>query len=91
MKKTLVALGAYVAFLLALAPFNQTWYAPLAWGLGAAAVMALYWLPSLVAVGRHLRNSGSVIVLNALLGLTVIGWVIALAMACSSTTNVVRA
>jgi hypothetical protein len=44
-----------------------------------------YWIPSVVAVGRHVRNTGSVVVVNLFFGWTVIGWIIALAMACRST------
>lgn len=43
-----------------------------------------YWVPSIVAASRRVRNTGSVIVINLLLGWTVIGWAVALAMACRS-------
>jgi hypothetical protein len=41
-----------------------------------------YWVPSITALSRHVPDRGSVIVINALTGWTVIGWVVALAMAC---------
>jgi hypothetical protein len=44
-------------------------------------LLALYIVPSIVAVVRNVPNVGSVIVINALLGWTLIGWVVALAMA----------
>lgn len=44
----------------------------------------LYFLPWIVAANRRLPNVGSVAVINILLGWSVIGWVVALAMACGS-------
>ncbi len=42
---------------------------------------ALYFVPSLIAFGRKVPNAGSVLVVNIFLGWSLIGWVIALAMA----------
>ncbi len=50
-------------------------------------VLALYFLPSLVAVARKVTNQGSVVVINLFLGWTFVGWVIALAMACRTRRN----
>jgi hypothetical protein len=47
-------------------------------------VFGAYITPTLVALTRKVPNRGSVIVVNVLLGWTVIGWVVALAMACRS-------
>lgn len=47
-------------------------------GLGA------YLVPGIVASARHVPNQGSVWVVNILLGWTLIGWGVALAMACRS-------
>ena len=47
-----------------------------------AVVIAAYWAPSIVALRRHVPNRGAVVVVNAFLGWTLIGWVVALAMAC---------
>jgi hypothetical protein len=47
-------------------------------------VIAAYWTPLLIARMRRVRNIGSVAVINGLLGWTVIGWIVALAMACRS-------
>ncbi len=44
--------------------------------------LVLYFLPSIVAVALKVTHYGSVVVINALLGWTFVGWVIALAMAC---------
>jgi hypothetical protein len=41
-----------------------------------------YFIPSIVAISRGMHNKGSVIVVNVFLGWTLIGWVVALAMAC---------
>ncbi len=42
----------------------------------------LYFVPTIVAIARSMRNKGSTIVVNIFLGWTIIGWVVALAMAC---------
>lgn len=42
---------------------------------------ALYFLPGIVAMTRKTENSGAVIVINVFLGWTLLGWVVALAMA----------
>jgi TRAP-type C4-dicarboxylate transport system permease large subunit len=52
-------------------------------------VLVLYFLPSIVAVARKVTHQGSVVVLNLFLGWTLVGWVIALAMACR-TNRVLR-
>jgi hypothetical protein len=46
-----------------------------------AVLAVLYFLPSLLALKRQVPNIGSVLAFNALLGWTMIGWVVALAMA----------
>jgi len=40
-----------------------------------------YFLPSILAFARNKRDTGAILVLNILLGWTVIGWVIALVWA----------
>lgn len=45
------------------------------------AACALYLLPSLLAFDRKVPNKWSVVVLNVLLGWTLVGWAVALAMA----------
>lgn len=45
------------------------------------AAIALYLLPTIVAHRRKAMNRGSVTVINILLGWTLLGWVISLAMA----------
>jgi len=45
-------------------------------------IIALYFLPSLVAMQRQVPNVGTVLVLNLFLGCTFVGWVLALALAC---------
>lgn len=47
----------------------------------AVAVIG-YLLPVIVAGVRGMPNTGSVAVIDLLLGWTVIGWIVALAMAC---------
>ena len=45
-------------------------------------LIALYFLPSII--GYNHRNSGSIIILNLLLGWTLIGWIVALIWAISN-------
>lgn len=48
----------------------------------------LYFVPLIVAAIRGVSNTGSVAVINLFLGWTVIGWIVALAMACKSVYQV---
>jgi hypothetical protein len=52
-------------------------------GLFASFIVGvcLYFLPTIIAVARKVRNQGSIVVINFFLGWTLIGWVVALAMA----------
>lgn len=63
----------------------------LVFGPGAAALFALtagglagYFLPAIIAVMRGHPNKTSIIVLNLLLGWTVIGWVVSIVWAVSA-------
>ena len=47
-------------------------------------LVSLYCIPTGIAMLRRIRNTGSVAVLNLFLGWTVIGFVVALAMAVRS-------
>ena len=47
-------------------------------------VLPLYFLPTIVAAIRKTENIGWVVLINVLLGWTLIGWAVALAMAVSS-------
>ena len=49
--------------------------------------LILYFVPFVVALVRKTPNVGSVFVINLFLGWTVIGWIIALAMAAGSTRS----
>jgi hypothetical protein len=44
-------------------------------------VLGMYWLPSIVGYFRHAPGMFAVVVMNALLGWTVIGWLVSLSMA----------
>ncbi len=47
--------------------------------------VGIYFLPSLVALGRHAHNSTGIFLVNLFLGWTVVGWFVALILAlCSS-------
>ncbi len=52
--------------------------------MGYVIILAVYFTPLIIAVVRKLPNTGSVAVINILLGWTIVGWVVALAMACGS-------
>ncbi len=52
------------------------------WTLTIVAVaVGLYFAPTIVAFRRHVSSPWSVAVLNVFLGWTLVGWVVALAMA----------
>lgn len=53
-------------------------------GFGVLFIATLYLLPTGVAMLRRTRNVGSVAVLNTLLGWTLIGYVVALALSVRS-------
>lgn len=53
----------------------------LAWVI--AVLTGFYMLPWAVAVTRSMPNTGSILLINLLLGWTIIGWIVALVMACS--------
>lgn len=54
--------------------------------IGLIVVMAMYFLPTIIASSRKVTNIGSVFVINLLLGWSVIGWIVALAMAVKTKT-----
>jgi hypothetical protein len=60
-------------------------------GIGAlifiVVAFCLYFLPSIIAYRRKVTNAGSVFVINLFLGWSLIGWVVALAMAVRTKTN----
>ena len=49
---------------------------------GFQIFVLLYFVPTIVAIYRAMPNKGSTIVVNIFLGWTIIGWIVALAMAC---------
>lgn len=53
---------------------------------GVIFLIGVYFLPTIVAVTRKVTNQGSVAVINFFLGWTLLGWVVALAMACRTST-----
>lgn len=52
-----------------------------------ALLVGIYFIPTIVATQRNVVNKWSVAVINAFLGWTLIGWVIALAMAMRTATQ----
>jgi len=51
-----------------------------------AVSVAMYLLPVLIGWARHVPDLGSVAVIDVLLGWTLVGWVVALALALRSVT-----
>lgn len=46
-------------------------------------VFCCYFTPAIIAICRKHHQIGAILVINVLLGWTFIGWIVALAMACS--------
>lgn len=44
-------------------------------------LIGIYFVPAIVANANHKRNTGAILILNLLLGWTIIGWVVALVWA----------
>lgn len=53
-------------------------------------ILALYFLPSLVATMKKKRNSGAIFAVNLFLGWTVIGWIVAIVWALTNDAPVVQ-
>jgi hypothetical protein len=49
--------------------------------------IGIYFIPTIVASTRKVTNVGSVFVINFLLGWTLVGWAVALAMAVKTNLN----
>lgn len=54
--------------------------------MAAILVIALYLTPMIVAISRDMPNKGSTIAINIFLGWTLVGWVVALAMALGDSS-----
>jgi hypothetical protein len=54
---------------------------------GVIVLIGFCFLPTIVAFTRKVTDKGSVVVINLFLGWTLVGWVVALAMACRSSTR----
>ena len=50
--------------------------------------LVLYFLPTIIAAIRGLKNATSIFLANAFLGWTVVGWVVALCWATSGTAEI---
>jgi hypothetical protein len=50
-------------------------------------LVIVYFAPTLVARGRYHPQAGAITVVNVFLGWTLVGWVVALAMACSAVKD----
>lgn len=71
-------ISAGVAVLMVIALLDLPAVLALAEGLFLAA---LYFLPSIVVFAKKQRSPGPVVVVNVFFGWTIIGWIVALAMA----------
>ena len=73
---------------------HGSWFA----GLGALAIiviaiacfagLAIYFIPTMIAIGRHKRNTLAIFALNLFLGWSFIGWVAALIWSLASDSQV---
>ncbi len=52
--------------------------------LGVFVLFVLYWLPTVIALYRKHHNKWAILVLNLLLGWTVLGWIAALVWSFTS-------
>ena len=52
--------------------------------------LAFYFLPTLIASLRSTASTGLVFMINLLLGWTLVGWIVALVMACASDGSVAQ-
>lgn len=50
----------------------------------AMAIVAVYFAPTLIALGRHAADTEKVLAVNALVGWTVLGWLAAMLLAVRS-------
>lgn len=50
-------------------------------GVSYLPIVIIYFIPAVIAFARSVRNAGSVLVINLFLGWTLVGWIVALAMA----------
>jgi MFS family permease len=85
----LVALGVGAA-IAALGSFVGWWdWQAVFWGialwLSLIALIALYFVPTAIAVKRKHRSIGAIVALNILAGWSFIGWLVALVWSLSST------
>lgn len=49
--------------------------------------LAIYFLPTFIALGRKKSNQTAIILLNLFLGWTFVGWIVSLVWACTSNNN----
>ena len=54
-------------------------------------LLVIYFLPAIIASVRSHRQTMAIVVLNLLLGWTLIGWVVAIVWACTADTNKTKA
>lgn len=52
-------------------------------------VLALYFLPTIMAIKKNAPHTTAVVILNIFLGVTLFGWIIALVLACKQPQTVV--
>jgi Superinfection immunity protein len=53
--------------------------------VGLIVLVSLYFLPTIIAFNRNRHNKGAIFVLNLFLGWTVLGWVVSMVWAVSSS------
>ena len=53
-------------------------------------ILAVYFIPTIIAMVRKVPNTGSVAIINIFLGWTFIGWVVAMSMAARTAPSAYR-
>jgi hypothetical protein len=51
------------------------------WTIGILILLALYFLPTMVALSRHHKDLTAILIINGFLGWSLVGWVVALVWA----------
>lgn len=55
--------------------------------LAFLCAVAMYFLPAIIAHHRRHVSSGAIVLVNLLLGWSIIGWIVCFAWACSGNTR----
>lgn len=54
---------------------------------GTISLFGCYFMPAIIATARHHRNTAAIWILNTFLGITVVGWFVALVWAMTDNSR----